>query len=255
MELQGALPKNVFLRRQVSGWSNTEQHKIIIRILKLALEPVLATMQPILSFDAAPLHLQPEVLELLGELDIWWLLIPKKLTWLLQPCDTHAFSKYKRYLRNRWLDTIVAQQGRRNVKDVVRMVIDTIQSVLEGQSWMAAFHADGIAEDILHISKYIKDQLEWPVPPPIVAGPPTEEDLISAWPVSRRVPLREIFLSLGLDVPEHLALPLGEAADEDEDEVAPAEDSDDCPLDELFWEESALPALPMSPDNEPLHAA
>lgn len=49
-------------------------------------------MQPILSFDAAPLHLQPDVLELLGELDIWWQMVPKKLTWLLQPLDTHSWS-------------------------------------------------------------------------------------------------------------------------------------------------------------------
>ena len=99
----------------------------------------MATMQPILAFDAAPLHLHPEVIELLGELDMWWLLIPKKLTWLLQPLDTHAFSKYKRYIRNRWLDTIVAQQGRRNVKDVALIVVNTIQAVLEGNSWSTAF--------------------------------------------------------------------------------------------------------------------
>ena len=206
-ELQEALPRNVFLRRQVSGWSNTDQHKIIIRILKLALEPLLPTMQPILSFDAAPIHLQPSVLELLGELDIWWLLVPKKMTWLLQPLDTHTFSKYKRHIRSRWLDRILAQQGRRNVKDIVLIVIDTIQSVLEGNSWSRAFKANGIAEDTVNISKYIKDQLEWPVLPPVVAGPPTEEDLIAAWPISRRVPMLEIYQSLGLDVPEGLALP------------------------------------------------
>ena len=48
--------------------------------MKLALEPLLATMQPILSFDAAPPHIHPEVIELLGELGIWWLLIPKSLS-------------------------------------------------------------------------------------------------------------------------------------------------------------------------------
>ena len=41
--------------------------------MKLALDPFC-------SFDAAPLHIHPDVIELLGELDIWWLLIPKKLT-------------------------------------------------------------------------------------------------------------------------------------------------------------------------------
>ena len=76
----------------------------------------------------------------------------KKLTWLLQPLDNHAFSKYKRYIRNRWLDTLLAQQGRRNVKDIVLIVIDTIKTVMEGNSWSMAFKANGISEDTANIS-------------------------------------------------------------------------------------------------------
>ena len=106
-------------------------------------------------------------------------------------------------MRNRWLDTTVAQEGRRNIKDAVRIRISTIQTILEGSSWRTAFDANGLAEDTGSVSKYIKDQLEWPELPAIVAGPPTEEDLIAAWFVSRRVPLREVFLSLGFDPPEH----------------------------------------------------
>ena len=53
-ELQAVLPNNVFVRRQVSGWSNTEQHKIILEILKLSLEPFLATMQPLGPQIAGP---------------------------------------------------------------------------------------------------------------------------------------------------------------------------------------------------------
>ena len=86
------------------------------------------------------------------------------------------------------MDTLLAQEGRRNVKDIVLIVIDTIKTVMEGNSWSMAFKANGISEDTAIISKHIKDQLEWPVLPAIVAGPPTVEELISAWPISRRVP-------------------------------------------------------------------
>jgi len=250
-ELQEALPQNVFVRRQVSGWSNAEQHKVIMRILKLVLEPFLPTMQPILAFDAAPIHLQPCVLELLGELDIWWLLVPKKLTWLLQPLDTHTFSKYKRHIRNRWLDRILAQEGRRNVKDIVLLVIDTIKTVLEGSEWSSAFAANGIAEDTTYISKYIKDQLEWPLLPPIEPGPPTVEELKSAWPLSRRVPLGEVYHSLGLPVPAIEAF--GEAAEDSF--LAPDEDDDDCPLGAGVFPDTDLPPMPPSSDDEPLIAA
>ena len=252
-ELQAELPGNVFVRRQVSGWSNTEQHKIILRLLKLSLQPFLDTMQPIVTFDAAPLHLHQEVIEVLSELGLWWLLVPKKLTWLLQPLDTHVFCKYKRFVRNRWLDTIVAQQGRRNVKDVAIIVVRAIQTVMEGNSWSTAFRANGLAETTDSVSKYIRDQLEWPVLPAIVAGPPTEEDLRAAWPVTRRVPLVQIFLSLGLEVPEHLALGYGEAGDDTF--LAPEADEDDCSLAALGWADSGMPALPPNSDDEPLFPA
>ena len=111
-----------------------EQHQVIMRVLKLALGPVLAERQPILSFDCAPIHLAPEVIALLGELDIWWYLIPKKLTWLLQPCDTHAFAKYKRYIRRLWMDKLAASAGRRNVYDIVQIVVGAIRHVLQGLS-------------------------------------------------------------------------------------------------------------------------
>ena len=250
-ELQASLPPNVFVRRQVSGWSNTEQHKEILKILKLVLEPVLATRQPIISFDAAPLHLQPGVVELLGELNFWWVLIPKKLTWLFQPLDTHAFCKYKRYIKARWLEKILAGQGRRHVKDVVLIVVGAIRYVLQGNVWADAFKANGLSEDLSAVSAYIEKQLEWPVLPPIEATPPSAARLRTCWPLSRRVPLREVFLSLGLEDPGPLAAALG-AAVEDSFVVAPGCDT------EAFVEDDGMggPDFPeeptMSDDDLPL---
>ena len=116
-----------------------------------------------------------------------------------------------------------------------------------------AFKANGISEDTANISKYIKDQLEWPVLPAIVAGPPTVEDLISAWPITRRVPLREVCTSLGLDVPEAIDLPLGGGAEESF--LAPNEDDEECPYIARDVSDTDLPAVPPSPDDQPLIAA
>ena len=96
-EVEAMLPSNVLVFRQSSGWSNTAEHKKILQRIHDALAPFLHLYQPILSFDACPLHLEPGVLELLGELNLWWLLIPKKLTGLMQPYDTHRFAIYKRF--------------------------------------------------------------------------------------------------------------------------------------------------------------
>ena len=250
-ELQASLPPNVFLRRQVSGWSNTEQHKVVLKILCLVLEPYLATRQPIIAFDAAPLHLQASVVELLGELNLWWVLVPKKETWLLQPLDTHAFCKYKRYIKARWLEKILARQGRRHVKDVVLIVVGAIRYVLQGNAWSAAFKANGLAGDLADVSEYIKKQLEWPVLPAIEATPPSEANLRKCWPATRRVPLREIFLSLGLEDPGPVDAPFGAAV---EDSFVADPDADTVPL--LAADDDDVPLVPEEPtlsdDDVPL---
>ena len=79
------------------------------------------------------------------------------------------------------------------------------------------------------------------------------EELISAWPISRRVPLREVCTSLGLDVPEAIDLPLGGAAEESF--LALIEDGDECPYNAGDVSDTDLPAVPPSPDDEPLLAA
>ena len=102
------------------------------------------------------------------------------------------------------------------------------------------------------ISKYIKDQLEWPEIPPLVAGPPTLNDLKAAWPVSRKVPVAEIFKSLGLTLPEHAPLALGAAAEDSF--LVPAGDDEASSLATFECEDTGIPPVPLSSDDEPLLA-
>ena len=45
-----------------------------------------------------PAHLAAKVFRAATRCGIWVLVVPAKLTWLIQPADTHAFYKYKMYL-------------------------------------------------------------------------------------------------------------------------------------------------------------
>ena len=153
------LPPNVFIKRMPRGWNNADQHKLIIRILGLVLRPFLATRQPILSFDAAKLHLNAEVLHEIYTAHMWYLLIPARLTWLLQPLDTHAFLKYKRYLKSLFLDTFGTFAFENRTSRMARLVIEAIRHVLQGNEWHAAFDTNGLGGSLCNVSKYIKDQL------------------------------------------------------------------------------------------------
>ncbi len=50
--------------------------------------------------DVVPLHFADEVLEELRLQGLWFLVVPARLTWMLQPLDTHCFAKDKRHLQN-----------------------------------------------------------------------------------------------------------------------------------------------------------
>ena len=109
------LPDNVYLRRQKKGWNNRKQHIVIIRMLGKILEPYLDRFQVVLVFDALKIHLHPDVLEELFMWMFWYQVVPKDLTFLLQPLDTHAFRKMKRFLRDKFNDNLGQADGKKNI--------------------------------------------------------------------------------------------------------------------------------------------
>ena len=108
--IQSTLPDNVYVKRLPKGWNNAQEHCVIIRLLGMILAPVLDRYQPVLMFDAVGLHLAAEVMEELTLARLWYVVIPARLTFLLQPLDTHGFAKYKRHLKKRFQDRIAGPE-------------------------------------------------------------------------------------------------------------------------------------------------
>ena len=123
------------------------------------------------------------------------------------------------------MDKLAASAGRRNVYDIVQIVAGAIRHVLQGIKWKYAFEENGLTEDMNATSKYILSQLEWEELPPIVARPPSMDMLAKAWPANRRLPVCEIFTSLGLELPVGLPAVVG-AAPQDSI-LAPSDESED----------------------------
>ena len=74
------------------------------------------------------------------------MLVPAKLTWLLQPCDTHMFLKYKLHLQKayqrRRSEAMVG--GALDVKNLLSCVYEASEHVVEDiSSWKQAFLDDG----------------------------------------------------------------------------------------------------------------
>ena len=78
------------------------------------------------------------------------------------------------------MDKLAASSGRRNVYEIVQIVVGAIRHVLQGIKWKYAFQENGLTEDMKATSKYILSQLEWKELPPIVARPPSIDMLSKA---------------------------------------------------------------------------
>ena len=203
-------PRNVFIKRMKKGWNNAAQHKIIIQILGLVLEPYLNTMQPILSFDAVPLHLENAIFDALRIAKIWYIVIPARLTWLLQPLDTHGFMKYKRFLKDTYQDNLAQGRGD-EVERMIRLVMLAIRHVLQAIRWDYAFKENGFSSDLTNVSPYIREQLEWPNLPVISNERPSLEALRLCWPSNK--PVQEGLAFGAFPPPEPAPLPALPAPD------------------------------------------
>ena len=185
--IQPGLPDNVYVKRMVKGWNNAQEHAVIIRLLGQILAPVLDTCQPVLMFDAVGLHLADEIMLELTVASMWYLVIPARLTWLLQPLDTHGFAKYKRYLRNRFQETVAGAEEANLTQRMVQLVVQTIRAVLNGNRWAPAFVHNGLDGSQANVSKYIKQLLKYEVLPQYPRERPTVDALRLCWPRNRVV--------------------------------------------------------------------
>ena len=91
--------RNVQLWRRKSSRVNGVAPTEICKLPLQALKPFSTRFQPVLIWDAAKTHLQPDVLRCGGNFGICLIIVPAKITWLLQQTDTHCFARYSAFFR------------------------------------------------------------------------------------------------------------------------------------------------------------
>jgi hypothetical protein len=135
-------PANVHFLKEKTAWNNAA---VMVRILHLLSEALQKwpSVQPILVLDTAKCHLCTKVLRCAADLGIWVMVVPAKLTWALQPLDTHAFSMYKHYLRTRFRECR-SQHGCFTSQHWLGMLCDVVVQVLNGRKWQRAFESTGL---------------------------------------------------------------------------------------------------------------
>ena len=211
-ELSASCPANVVLIRQKSAWNNKEMVKQVLRLLAAALRkinhpPKWPPLQPVLFMDAAGCHIHPSVASSAAALDIWLVVVPARLTWLLQPLDTHAFREYKAFFKAAYQRArLETQDGQLTVRQFVAVFCETIRSVLQGRRWSRAFDADGYGCGQAEASAYLLRQLQWSEPPTVPSTAPTSDMVRLCFPRKSYVPEAALMRPYRQSSPQ-LALP------------------------------------------------
>ena len=193
-EIEPQLFSNVYLVRRKSAWVDAGYMAVIIALLGEILKPFLGTVQPILLMDALPAHIAPKVFRAAARCGIWVVVVPAKLTWLVQPADTHAFYKYKMYLKKRYLEARArSAEGELQLREVLMAMNDGVRYVFQAHEWSKAFDENGFGHQqrLLRTSVAQEAGLTWPVVIP--SNVPNLRQLRSIWPSGVDVPLDDVF--------------------------------------------------------------
>ena len=189
-------------------------------------------LQIILLMDCAKQHIHTKISVAARRQKIWIVYVPAKLTWLLQPCDTHVFAAYKRQMQREYDDERASTStGHVTYAAWMLAIARTIVKVLESTAWQRAFAETGWTEDHMDTSFYILRHLDPAATLPALCDRPHESTLRACLPSNMKLNV----LTLLPRMPAIVA----EAAPSHARSLPPASD---MLLDALEAQEEAVPA-------------
>jgi hypothetical protein len=181
--LKATCPANTYLLRQTSAWNNIDTCVYIVRLLSIALREHMGELQPILCLDACRLHFAEKVITACTELGIWPLIIPAKMTGLLQPLDTHVFKRFKGRLKKLYLAARADDPD--SDLDIARFLTclyGAIRQAVQSREHSIAFNEDGLGGNQAQVSTRIKRRLQIDLPITVPSICPTDEQFKACFP-------------------------------------------------------------------------
>ena len=191
------LPPNVFLWTRERAWTTTEVMVCVAKTLHACLRDDLEGRQVIFSSDVYRAHIATEVWRAMARLNFFYFLIPAKMTWAMQPCDTHVFALFKRHLAEAAQTVAVsAEDGHVPLTALVKVVCDIIVKVIRGRSWAKAFSDIGLVGHQTAVSQSVLGKLKLAAAPPVGDGLPTLAMLQEIWPAGAIIPTDAVFATV-----------------------------------------------------------
>lgn len=179
--------RRFFPWREESSWNNAVLMKKAMSQLMKKLKEHVGTYQVILVLDSARCHLHPSIRQLATRLGIRLLHVPARLTWLLQPADTHGFGRMKQRLRKKWLDLCVkSSSGEVSHSDWMSALFKVVRKLLCEVQWQHAFGSDGLLDEN-KVNPRILTELGWSGPKSVSSDILTQDQLSVVLPRRTKV--------------------------------------------------------------------
>lgn len=192
--LRARLPPRFHLLREKSAWVNAELCVQIVGWLHAALAPYMGSHQPVLLLDGHSTHINRRVFTACVRARIWPVIVPAKMTWLMQPLDTHAFLRFKVHIQQAYQAASVrALDGDVSLTEFIDCVHAAVREVIDAGQWADAFDADGFGIGQAGMSDRVVKKLQLALPLNIGSDRPTLLQLQSCFPKRAYVPVASIW--------------------------------------------------------------
>ena len=184
------------------AWMTASLMKDVLCQLDLALEPWSTSHQVILSADAFRAHLSHHVWRATAALNMFYLVIPAKMTWALQPCDTHVFAKFKHHFAiHVQVHLVASSSAQTTLRLVVLALMHALEHVVVHGRFLKAFQEVGLTGDQTRLSNSMLQKIGLHARPSAVTGFPTLSALQSCFPTGVLLPVDDMFRVLVRRVP------------------------------------------------------
>ena len=128
-----------------SGWVTKENFPAILTALRRFLRQRRPGFEYVIVLDCAAQHVANDVLAHAARLGLHLLFVPARLTFLLQPLDTHVFSTLKLQLHREQLRARSgAAQGGLGPLEWIAILERTVTQVLVMRDWSRSFADNGV---------------------------------------------------------------------------------------------------------------
>ena len=210
--LRSEAPESVHLWRQKTAWMTSELMVQYMVLLGGILREFQTTHRFILYLDALRAHVSPRVLRAASRANLWICVIPSKMTWALQPCDTHVFASYKRLLGEEYQRrSAETAAGDITWELLFQSLWHVVKTLVRGKNWTTAFNAVGIRGQQRALSDRTRRKLQFPLEAPEEQSSlPPLSDFEQIWPRGVRIPIHELFLPVERFLGRFLPSPLVE---------------------------------------------